>query len=74
MTWRESGSLLLSVGHPHAPEYPLGRLAFEADLVRRRQDADLAVYMTTLQSSVGSVFSEKGQKSFKDQIKKLLRR
>jgi hypothetical protein len=32
------------------------------------------MYMTTLQSTVASVFSEKGQKSFKDRLKQLLRR
>lgn len=74
MSWRESASLLLATGHPDAWQYPLGRLAFEAEIVRRRQDLDLAAYMTTLQSAVASVLSEKGQKSFKDRLKQLLRR
>lgn len=51
---RRQVSLLLEAGHPGAPEYPLGKLADEVELVVARHNARIASEMTLMQMVIST--------------------
>ena len=67
----EDVSALLGAGQRDARRYPLGRLSFEASLVRERANQQSVTEAVLIQAAIGSALSKEGSKNFKTIIEGL---
>jgi hypothetical protein len=58
-------------GHPEAWDYPLGRVADEAELIARRDNDRIATEAVMLQAAAGSIMSKEAGEVFQKLVGRL---
>jgi hypothetical protein len=64
-------SFLLAEGHKEAHHYPIGMLSNESLIAQERINAQSVTEAILVQAAVSSLLDKKGQKAFKEIVKKL---
>ncbi len=61
----------MAQGHPEARFYPIGMLATEVDIARKRENGKLASEISLMQLAMGSVLSKKSGSALKKELENL---
>lgn|GEM_PF-1283053 len=68
---RRQANLCLSHNHHEAFDYPLGRLADEANFIVARENGRITTEATLLQLAIGGILSKEARGAFKKQVEAL---
>lgn len=61
----------MSEGHSEARFYPLGMLAVEVEIARKRENGKLVSEVSLLRMAMASVMDKKAAREFKKELEKL---